>query len=706
MKIADYLAQIRYKYLPDHLMGELLQKSWIDTAIPALFLLLTCAVFGIALPDFFSFGNISDTGRQLGEVGFLALGMTIVILSGGIDLSVGAIFGLTNLATVALIMGFGLPAPVALIGSLCLGGAVGLVNGLLVGYMGMRAFLTTLAVLIIGRSALETLSLKYSSKLLFGNGNYDLWYWFGEGDIFGIPVSLVILLVVTGLVHIFLTRMRLGWHIQAIGGSRRSAHNAGLKVNSIVCFAYVISGIFAGMAGFLYSARTSNPGADVGIGFEIIALTAAILGGNSLGGGRGSASKAVIGALIVILIVNSLVAMGLRSGGTNLVLGVVLLLAVIIDVRWVKNRQKILERVYLAPKFFKPAPLPSVDKAEATPFAINNALSKASPIGQGKLDGPEDVIFDSKDNLYTGSRSGDIIRFSPPDYIKQDLFAHVGGQTLGMAMDKEDAIHVCVSGMGVYKVTQSRKVVKLCDQVPRSKFSIRDDSRVRFADDLDIASDGKVYFSESTVRFDTHDWASDSLEMRGNGRIICYDPKTDQSKVVLPNLIFPNGICVEGNGESLLFAERWSGTVSRFWFAGSKKGKVDPVLPNLPGFTDNINRTSDGNYYVAIIGVRTPVHDLAMEMPGFRKRMSQRVAPDEWLYPNFNGGMIIKFSPAGKILECLWDAKGGSHATLSSMAEHHGRLYLGGVFNNQIGVINLPNADPNWSMQKSYWGLT
>jgi ribose transport system permease protein len=704
MSFASVLSRARYRYFPEHQIGELLVKPWIETTIPAVLLLLAFATFSVIVPGFFTAGNLSDTARQLGEVGFLTLGMMVVVLSGGIDLSVGAIYGLANFATIAALKGFHLPVMVSLLVALGVGGAIGLINGVLVGILKMRAFLSTLATLIIGRSVQETLALHYGPSLLSEPGGLEFWYWFGDGSILGVPVSLAMLVLAGVLTHLLLTRTSLGWRIQAVGSSRRAAYNIGLGVSTTIAFCYVFSGLCAGMGGFLYSARIANPGSDVGLGFEIIALTAALLGGNSLGGGRGSASKAILGSLIVILIINSLVALSPRSGAMNFVLGLVLLCAVVIDVRWAKNRHKILAHAYVSPTYFDPLPLPSIRPDEQAVFAINHALSNAEPIGLDKLDGPEDVIFDSKDNLYTVSRTGDIVRFSPPDYVDPEIFAHIGGQTLGIAMDAVDTIHVCVSGMGLYAVGQDRTVKKLVDQVPRSLFSIRDDSRIRFAHDLDIAPDGRVFFSETTARFDIHDWATDSLEMRGNGRLLVYDPRSGKTKVVLRDLIFPSGICVETNGLSVLVAETWACRVSRYWFDGPRKGRFERVVENLPGFADNINRSSDGNYWLALLGARTPVHDLAMQMPGFRKRMAQRVAYDEWLYPNFNAGILVKFSESGKISECLWDGEGQRHTTLTSMCEHRGYLYLGGIFNNRIGRIRLPDANLNWTMNQSYWG--
>lgn len=704
MSITAALNRARYKYSLERPIGELLQKPWIDTVIPVALLLSVFVTFGAILPDFFSFANLSDIARQLGEIGFLTLGLMVVILSGGIDLSVGTIYGLTNFATIAALQGFHLPVMAGLLVALAVGGAIGFVNGVLVGVFKMRAFLSTLATLIIGRSVQETLSLHYAASLLVDPGDLELWYWFGEGSILGVPISLALLLIAGASTHFLLTRMSLGWHIQAVGGSRRAAHNTGLRVSTTIASCYVFSGLCAGMAGFLYSARTTNPGAEVGVGFEIVALTAAILGGNSLGGGRGSASKAILGSLIVILIVNSLVAMGLRSGATNFALGLALLCAVLIDVHWRKNRHKILARAYVSPTYFDAPPLPAFQAGDRTFGASNHVLASAFPIGADQLDGPQDLVFDSNGYLYTACQGGDIVRLGPPEYAQPEIFAHIGGRPLGLAIDGSDTLYVCASGMGLFAIGQDRTVKKLSDSVPRSFFAIRDDSRLRSLQALDVAPDGRIFFSEATARFDAHDWVADSLEMRSNGRLLVYDPRTQRTGVVLRDLIFPSGVCIEPDGTSLLIAEAWACRVSRYWFDGPLKGRCRRVVENLPGFVGNISRAAGGGYWLAMLGVRGPLHDLAMRMPAFRKRMAQRVAYDEWLYPNFNAGLLLKISEGGEILESLWDGDEQRYSTISSAREHRGYLYFGGAFNSRIARIQLGEANSSWRVSQACGG--
>ena len=153
------------------------------------------------------------------------------------------------------------------------------------------------------------------------------------------------------------------------------------------------------------------------------------------------------------------------------------------------------------------------------------------------------------------------------------------------------------------------------------------------------------------------EWPVDGLEARGNGRIICYDTNTGRTHTAVRGLKFPNGICVASDGQSILFAETFGCSVKRYWFDGPKKGAIEVVMDNLPGYPDNINLASDGNYWLALVGMRSPALDLAWRMPGFRTRMAKRVPVDEWLFPNINTGCVVKFNEKGEILDSLWDLK-------------------------------------------------
>lgn len=700
----DNLIKLRYRLWPDHVIGELLSKRWTETMVPILFLLITVVFFSSYIDHFISAANVIDTIRQSGELGFVVLAMALVLMAGGIDLSVGSMFALCTLAALFFIQVMAWPVPIAVVATLICGALLGSVNGVLIGYFRLRAFLTTLITLIIYRSAFDMLTLNYAVLIASSTLDSPAWDWIGSGELLAIPVQGWIFALVAILGHIFMTRMRAGWHISAIGGSRRAAYNAGIDVKRVIALTYVASGVLTACGSIFFASRLANAGADTGRGMEVTILTAAVLGGIRLGGGRGSVTKAILGLLIVMLITDGLLRMAVPGGPSRVVLGCILLLAAIIDIRWYKNRGKLIQEVYVSPTYLQLPAAPSTAADSGTAYAVNDRLRDVYPIGVGQVESPEDVILDDNDDLYCGSRHGDIVRFFAPDYKKMEIYAHIGGQTLGMAFDAHNNLCVCVGGMGLYRVSPERKVEKLTDETNRSLLSVIDDSRLRLADDLDIAPDGRIFFSEATIRYEMHDWHTDALEGRGSGRIICYDPRTKHTHTVLSNLIFPNGICIGSDGQSILFAETWGCTIKRYWFDGPRTGQVEVLIPNLPGYPDNINRASDGNYWCGLIGMRSQVFDLAMRKPGFRTRMVKQLQVDEWFSPNLNTGCVIKFNERGEVLESLWDLHGVNHPMITSMREHRGYLYLGGLSNNRIGRHKLEGADPNFTQYKTTRG--
>ena len=699
----DRLNRWRFTYWPDHMLGELLAKRWMETAIPVAVLFMVALALSQILPNFFGPTNLADTGRQAGEIGFIVLGMALVMIVGGIDLSVGSMFALTNFCALYCMHLLKLPVAAAVAITVIFGALLGAVNGVLIGYFRLRAFLTTLITLIVYRALYDILTTEYATAIAGSMPDSATWDFVGAGAWIGVPTVVWVYSAVAIFGHIFITRLRAGWHITAIGGSRRSAYNTGIAVRKTVASCYVASGVLTALGGVFFASRLSTAGGDIGVGLEVTVLTAAVLGGISLGGGKGSVAKALVGTLIVLLIVNGLTSTGLDGGYNRMVLAAILLLAAVVDIRWLKNKHRIVNKVYVSPTYHGMPPAPSCDPKAGTEWALNDKLRPARPIGLGRIEGPEDVILDRNDHLYAGSRHGDIIRFLAPDYEEMEIFAHIGGTPLGMAFDREDNLYVCIGGMGLYMVTPDREVVKITDETNRNFKSINDDSRLRLADDLDITDDGLIFFSEATVRYEMHEWATDGLEARGNGRIICYNTNTKKTHTVIDNLIFPNGVCIASDGQSFLFAETWGCTVKRHWYQGPKAGTTEIVLDNLPGFPDNINNSSDGHYWMSLVGMRCPAMDLAWKMPSFRRRMAKQVPRDEWLFPNINTGCVLKFSETGEILETMWDLGGENHPMITSMREHRGHLYLGGIMNNRIGRLKLEGVDPNWAQYEWRW---
>jgi ribose transport system permease protein len=674
----------------------------MENSVTVIVLVLTVLFFTQRINNFTSLANVSDTLREASELGFVVLGMSMVLIVGGIDLSVGSMFGLCNLIALYCVHVLALPIPVAIILTLLAGAALGAVNGLLVGYMRMRAFLTTMVTLILYKAVFDLLGYRWSVAISSVVPDSDAWDFIGSGSPLGVPTVTWVFAIIAVCGHVFITRLRSGWHVMAVGGNRRSSYNLGLKVNRVIASSYCVSGLFTAISAVFYAARLASPGADTGKGMEIIVLTSAILGGIRLGGGKGSVAKAVLGTTIVFLISNGLLRLAAPAGEGRIILAGILLLAATIDIRWAKNRHKAVEEFYVSPSYLALPPSPPTDLDSGSPYAVNDKLRKVEIIGLGMVESPEDVILDEEDNLYCGSRHGEIIRFFAPDHKRMEVYAHIGGQPLGLAFDGHKNLYACVGGMGLYRVTPERVVEKVTDETNRSMFSVVDDSRLRLADDLDIAPDGRIFFSEATIRYEMHEWPTDALEGRGNGRIICYDPRTKKTTTVLRDLVFPNGIALASDRQSIIFAQSWACCVKRYWFDGPKKGDVETVIDSLPGYPDNINRASDGNYWLALLGMRSPSFDLAMRKPGFRRRMSKQLPGDEWLFPNINTGCVVKINENGEILDALWDLGGQNHPMITSMREHRGYLYIGGISNNRIGRYKLENADPNFVSSSIY----
>lgn len=690
----DRLRHLRHRVSIQQFVAELLGKRWSEPAIPLALLVGVIAYFSLTVPSFTSSANLLSTGRELSEFAFVCLGMTLVLISGGIDLSVGAIFGLSNTLVLILIKVMGLSPVAALMVTVAAGVLMGAANGAMVAYLKARPFLTTMVTLVIFRGVLSLLDLTFAARTATVFIDNPFWTWLGTGNVGGVPTGTVVLLVVFGAGHLVLSRSRLGWHVTAVGTSRRAARHAGIRVEEVLLATYVASGALAAFSGILYAARLDSASSRVGEGMEFVVLTAVVLGGISLSGGRGTVWRALIGAGIVGLLSKGFLLMNVEGSVYTSVLALVLLTAVGADVKWAKNRAKAIQKIYVNPTIVEYDALPSILPGSGTPYEINTRLQDAEAIGLDQVEGPEDVILDRQGRLYCGSRQGWILRFSGEDFQHREVFARTGGHPLGLAFDKNENLIVCVAGMGLYSVAPDATVRKLTDQAPTVWWKLKDSSRIGLADDCDVASDGTIYFSELTIRFDMHDWILDGLEGRPNGRLLSYNPTTEKTQVVLHNLVSPNGVCCCHDEESLLIAQTWLCRIIRYWHSGPQRGRVEVFVDNLPGYLDNINRSSDGGYWVALNGMRSPMYDLTQRSPEFRRRMMKRIPRDEWLYPSMNHGFVLKLSGTGEVLDSYWDPGAHSHATITSMREHEGYLYLGGLENNRVGRIKL-SATPD-----------
>ncbi|MCO5066604.1 MAG: SMP-30/gluconolactonase/LRE family protein [Rhizobiaceae bacterium] len=665
------------------MMQEMRAQSWTDNAAPLVILVLVTAAISSTTSGFFDSSNLGDTFRQLGETALMVIGMMIVIAGGGIDLSIGSTFALSNVVVLLLLNVFEWPLWLSVAATISVCGAVGLVNGLLVGFLRLPAFLTTLATLIVVRAVVNRILLDYAQPISGGTYDSDAWTFLGDGNLAGIPVSAVILAAVAVLAHIMLTRLRPGWNIMAVGGSRRAAHNAGIPVRATVCSTYVISGILCGIAGTLYAARLNGTGSDTGVGLEVSVLTAAVLGGNALGGGRGSVAKALIGAAIMVVLTNGMVHLGMPGGAASAVFGLVLLLAVIMDVRWVRRRENVESDTIVAPVAvnLEGADRRALEKAPAGDFKDVGRMEA------GGADGPAGIAFDTAGNLYAGMRQGQIVRFMAPGFEKSEVFAHIGGYPRGLTFDAEGRLLACVSGMGIYSVAADRTVEKVVDRVkgriPGSGVALRSPA------DLVALPDGRILFTEFSRRFGQEDWVSDLLEGQGHGALMTFDPKTEATTVILGGLRGPTGLCLSHDGRSVLLAESWASRIIRIRLDGGQAQET--VVEDLPGYPVGLRPAEDG-YWVSFLGMRSTVLDIAMSMPSFREGMIEEMASGEWLYPNVNVGCILRIDESGHVQQTLWDESGSAQSMICGLAERQGELYVASTTSKGLSRIAVQPA--------------
>ncbi|CAN7259492.1 ABC transporter permease [Rhizobium sp. LjRoot30] len=298
--------------------------------------------FSIFAPNFLSTANMILMSKHATQNAFLAIGMTFVIITGGIDLSVGSIVGLCGMIAGGLII-YGIDLPigytvyfnilevaviVAVVGVL-----IGAINGLLITRLNVAPFIATLGTLYVARGA----ALLYSDGQTLPNlvGREDLgnqgFSYFGSGTIIGLPVSVWMLVVVALGAAYFARFVPLGRHIFAVGGNERAARMSGIRVSRVKMFVYMFSGFCAALVGLIVSSELMASHPATGTNLELNAIAAAVLGGTSMSGGRGTIGGTIVGAFVIGILSDGLVMMGVSSFWQMVIKGLVIIIAVVVD---------------------------------------------------------------------------------------------------------------------------------------------------------------------------------------------------------------------------------------------------------------------------------------------------------------------------------------------------------------------------------------
>lgn len=679
----------RERFVIPRTISDLADKSWMEGAVPVLLSIVLAGVILVTTPEITGPGDRSLILRHFAELGFLAVALTLVMVGGGFDLSVGAITGLSAMTSIIAFRALGWPVPLIVVAALALGVVLGTVNGFLIAIVKTRPFITTLVTLLVFRAVISVLQSSFATEIVQPRDD-DLWLVIGQGSIAGLQTSLVLLVPILVASHLFLTRSKWGWWVTAVGSDRRSARRNGVPTTKVVFLTYVASGVLCALAGLILAARQGSTSDSVASGYEISAVTAVVLGGVSLKGGRGSVVRAGIGALVVALIGQAMIRHQAPSAAHTFVLAAVLLTFAVLDAKWSKYRAKIAEKLQMVPATVRVGPLEDVTAPDSK-WKVNFALTEAEPIGVGRIEGAEDCVVDDLGRLYCGDRRGWIWRFSGDDLEHGEIFARTGGFPLGHVLHPDGRLFVCVGGIGLCEISPDGEVRVVANQTAKSRWQVFDDSAIRFADDLDIVADGTIYFTDASSRIDAAKMFHSTMEYRPSGRVFRYDPSDGSVDTVIKNYLLANGLCTAHDGQSILVASTGLFRVDRLWVTGPKQGQLEPVIEGLPGMPDNINRASDGTYWMSYVGMRTPSWDLVLRHGDFRRRMTKHLPEDEWLNPQFNVSCVMKFTDEGEILDVLWDGTFEKHPMVTSMSERHGYLWIGGIENNRIGRLKLPD---------------
>lgn len=299
-------------------------KYAVYFALMVLFIILS-----FASPVFLTANNLINVLRQMSVIGIISVGMTLVIITGGIDLSVGAVVAMTAVVATSLAQTEGsYPLGAALLIGVLVGAAMGSFTGFFVAKINVAPFIATLATMTIGRGlALVYTDGKPISKLS------PAYTFIGKGTVGGIPVPVVIFLVVVALGVFLLHFTKFGRHIYAIGGNEKSAIVSGINAVKIKFFVYLISGVLSSIAAIVLSARIQTGQPAAGDGYELDAITAVVIGGTSLSGGTGTILGTIIGILIIGFMSNGLDLMGVSAYYQKVIKGIIILIAVTIDRR-------------------------------------------------------------------------------------------------------------------------------------------------------------------------------------------------------------------------------------------------------------------------------------------------------------------------------------------------------------------------------------
>ncbi|MEW6460622.1 MAG: SMP-30/gluconolactonase/LRE family protein [Pseudomonadota bacterium] len=325
-------------------------------------------------------------------------------------------------------------------------------------------------------------------------------------------------------------------------------------------------------------------------------------------------------------------------------------------------------------------PLPW-EAPEAPPMTAvlepNDTLMKAELLARGQIHGPEDTAVDAQGRVYAGLHDGRVVRVLADDSV--ETFADTGGRPLGMDFDAAGNLILADAYKGLLRIDPQGRIEVLSTEADGLPFA--------FTDDLDIASDGIIYFSDASSRFQQPDYLLDLLEARPHGRLLSYDPSTGETRVLLDGLYFANGVALSANEDFVLVNETYRYRITRYWLKGERAGQHEVFIDNLPGLPDNLQGDRKGTFWVALPTPRKADADFLHRHPWLKAQLAKLPRA---LWPKaIPYGFAIALDENGKIVRSLHDTSGTHLRMVTSVKPVGDYLYFGSLDNDRIGKLPL-----------------
>lgn len=307
----------------------------------------------------------------------------------------------------------------------------------------------------------------------------------------------------------------------------------------------------------------------------------------------------------------------------------------------------------------------------------NDTLMKAELLGRGQVHGPEDTAVDAQGQVYSGLHDGTIVRIKADGSV--ETFANTQGRPLGMDFDAAGNLIVADAYKGLLSIDGQGKITVLTTEAEGVPF--------KFTDDLDIARDGTIYFSDASARFEQPDYLLDLLEARPHGRLLSYNPGNGETKVLLKDLYFANGVALSADEDFVLVNETYRYRITRYWLSGDKAGTHDIFIDNLPGLPDNLQGDRNGTFWVALPTPRKADADFLHRYPWLKTQMAKLPRA---LWPKaVPYGFAIALNEQGEITQSLHDTSGTHLRMVTSVKPVGDYLYFGSLDNDRIGKLKI-----------------